>query len=323
MDTTFVLFSLLAFLAVVLGLEGLYNLWASQRSAEASRIAGRLSSLAGDIPEVAAPIVRTEHASRQPALERLLNAWPVGQQLTRHVHTSGSPWVASDLLALSAVLMMAGLLVTSLLGRSLFAALLLGAGLAALPWMQLARQRAQRLLRLEAQFPEALDLMGRALRAGHALPMAIRLCGDELSAPLGPEFSTLSDEMQYGVPFEQALRHLGERVPLSDIGYFIAAVLIQREAGGNLAELIDNIASLVRQRTKFHGQVRTLTAEGRLSATILTLLPVGVGLMVYLINPVFLSVLWTEPAGRMLSGVAIGLIVLGQLWMRYLIRLRP
>ncbi|MDQ5897093.1 MAG: tight adherence protein [Pseudomonadota bacterium] len=322
MDLTFVLFSLLAFLSVVLGLEGLYNLWASQRSPEARRIASRLTSLAGELETPTSRIERIERVSRLPALERLLRATPLGRRLERHVRTGGGGQAASELLAISAALGGVGLLGTALSGRGLLAGLLLGAALAALPWMQVARQRRRRILRLETQFPEALDLMGRALRAGHALPVAVRLCGDELAAPLGAEFALLADELQYGVPFDQALHHLAERVPLDDIGYFTAAVLIQREAGGNLAELIDNIAALVRQRMKLHGQVRTLSAEGRLSALILTLLPFGVGLMVHLISPDFMQVLWTEPAGQKLSGAALVLIVIGQLWMRRVVRLR-
>lgn len=322
MDTTFVLFSLLAFLAVVLGLEGLYNLWASRRSAEARRIASRLSTLAGDAEWDVSRLERVEEETRLPALDRLLRATPAGLRLERHVRAGGSTLAASELLALSGLLTGAGLLVAALLERGLLAGLLLGAALGALPWLRMSRQREQRLQRLENQFPEALDLMARALRAGHALPVAIRMCGDELPKPLGPEFALLADETHYGVSFDEALRGLSERVPLPDIGYFVAAVTIQREAGGNLAELIDGIGTLVRQRMKLHGQVRTLSAEGRLSARILTLLPLGVGLMVHLVNPDFLSVLWTDPTGRMLSGTALLLVAIGQLWMRHIIRLR-
>ena len=139
--------------------------------------------------------------------------------------------------------------------------------------------------------------MGRAMRAGHAFPTAVKMVGDEMAEPLGRDFRILFDEMNYGVPASDALQHLAERVPVPDVSYFVVAVMIQRESGGNLAELLDKIATIVRERLKLLGEVRTLSAEGRLSACILTALPFGVGLMVNLVNPEFMAVLWTDPAG--------------------------
>jgi tight adherence protein B len=132
----------------------------------------------------------------------------------------------------------------------------------------------------------------------------------------------LFDEMNFGVPTHTALARLAERVPLADVSYFAAAVMIQRESGGNLAELLDKIAAIVRERLKLHGEVRTLSAEGRLSAVILTTLPFAVAVVVNLVNPGFMAVLWNDPSGMRMVGTALFMMALGVLWMRSIVRIR-
>jgi len=198
----------------------------------------------------------------------------------------------------------------------------LALALAVLPWWRVSSRRSKRIELIERQFPEALDLMGRAMRAGHSFPSAVKMVAEEMAEPLGRDFRILFDEMNYGVPANEALQHLAERVPVSDVSYFVVAVMIQRESGGNLAELLDKISVIVRGRLDLLGEIRTLSAEGRLSAIILTALPFGVGLVVNMTNPEFMSVLWTDPAGVRMVGVAIFMMVLGILWMRSIIRIR-
>ena len=198
----------------------------------------------------------------------------------------------------------------------------LGLALAIVPWWRVASRRSARIERIERQFPEALDLMGRSMRAGHAFPSAVKMVAEEMPEPLGSDFRILFDEMNYGVPTSEALAHLAERVPVPDVSYFVVAVMIQRESGGNLAELLDSIAKIVRQRLQLLGEVRTLSAEGKLSAYILTGLPFGVALMVNLLNPDFMAVLFTDPMGHRMVGVALFMMLLGILWMRSIIRIR-
>jgi tight adherence protein B len=198
----------------------------------------------------------------------------------------------------------------------------LGLAAAALPWWRMNVARRKRFARFEQQFPEALDMLSRAMRAGHAFPTAVKMCGDEMAEPMGRDFRMLSDEMNYGVPASEALQNLAQRVPLPDVGYFVVAVMIQRESGGNLAEVLDNISSMLRQRMKLMGEVRTLSAEGRMSAVILTALPFAVALLVGMVNPGFMSVLWTDPLGTRMVNVALFMMALGILWMRSVIRIR-
>ncbi len=321
MDVTFALFAIIGFLAVVLALEGLFNLWASHRSPEAQRIASRLAALKGEI-RTEVSLERVQQQGRMPWLHDLLVSTSPGERLARFVRSSGVSFSAGELVALTVMLAVAGYALPALLGKPSLISATLALALAVLPWWRVSAARQQRVRRFEQQFPEALDLMSRAMRAGHSFPTAIKMCGEEMAEPMGRDFRILSDEMNYGAPIAEALKNLADRVPMPDVSYFVIAVLIQRESGGNLAELLDNISSIIRQRLKLLGEVRTLSAEGRLSAYILVALPFAVALVVNIVNPEFMEVLWTDPAGMRLIGAALFSMVVGVLWMRKIIRIR-
>jgi tight adherence protein B len=321
MDLSFVLFAVVAFLAVVLALEGIYNMWASGNSPEAKRITARLQALAGETA-TAAGIERSRQSSRMPRLNAWLARLGIGRRMTRLVAASAIAVSPAELIVMSVALGAFGLFLPGLFGKPPVFGAVLGLGLALIPWWRVASRRKSRIERIERQFPEALDLMGRSMRAGHAFPSAIKMVADELPEPLGRDFRILFDEMNYGVPTSEALVHLSERVPVPDVSYFVVAVMIQRESGGNLAELLDKIATIVRERLKLLGEVRTLSAEGKLSAIILTGLPFAVGLVVNLVNPTFMAVLWTDPMGHRMVGIALFMMLVGILWMRSIIRIR-
>ena len=321
MDLSFVLFAVVAFLAVVLSLEGIYNVWASRSSPEAKRVATRLEALAGEAITQAS-IERARRPSRMPRLNALLGATSFGQRMQRFVTASAMAVSPAELIVMSVALGAFGMFLPGLLGKPPIFGGALALGLAVLPWWRVASRRRTRIERIERQFPEALDLMGRAMRAGHAFPSAVKMVADEMADPMGRDFRILFDEMNYGVPTNEALVHLAARVPVPDVSYFVVAVMIQRESGGNLAELLDKISTIVRERLKLLGEVRTLSAEGKLSAIILTALPFGVALVVNLVNPEFMQVLWTDPMGQRMVGVAIFMMLVGIMWMRSIIRIR-
>ncbi|MDP3653120.1 MAG: type II secretion system F family protein [Rhodoferax sp.] len=321
MDLSLVLFVVAAFLAVVLSLEGMYNIWASHSSPEAKRIAARLAALSGTTLAPAS-IERARQETRMPRLNALLSGVQLGQRMQRFVKASSMAISLAELLMMSMALGAFGLLLPALFGKPPIFGAALGLALSLLPWWRVAVRRRARVERIERQLPEALDLMGRAMRAGHAFPSAVKMVADELPDPLGRDFRILFDEMNYGVSTNDALAHLAERVPVPDVSYFVVAVLIQRESGGNLAELLDKISAIVRDRLKLLGEVRTLSAEGKLSAIILTALPFGVALVVNLVNPTFMDVLWTDPTGLRMVGAACFMMLLGILWMRSIIRIR-
>jgi tight adherence protein B len=323
MDTVYVLFIVLMFVAVVLALEGAYTVWASKNSAEAKRVAARLRQLEGASEETPLTIERKEAEKRWHWLDDgVIAGLPKGEALLAYMETSGTGRSVGEMVIYSAVLGGLGLLVPFMFALPFVFSLLLGVLLAVVPWFVLAYQRSERIKLFERQIPEALDLMGRAMRAGHAFPTAVKMVGDEMADPIGKEFRILFDETNYGVPQNEALMRLADRVPVEDLRYFVVAVMIQRESGGNLAELLDNIASIVRARLKLLGEVRTLSAEGRMSAWILGLLPFAVALIVNIVNPKFMSVLWTDPAGLRMVGGALVMMALGVWWMRKIIQIR-
>jgi tight adherence protein B len=314
---------LMAVLAAALALvDASWSLWQSRHGPEARRLARRLRA-AAETQTVSGGQGRDGDA-RWPRARAALARHPRGRALQAWVDASGTGWHAPDALlaglglAACLALVVAGMLPAS--GPALvWVACAVGL---VLPWLWLGGRRRQRIERLEQQFPQALDLIGRALRAGHALPAAVRLAAEELPDPLVRDFRRLFEEINVGMATPLALQRFAERVPLPDAAYFTVAVTLQRESGGNLAEVLDAIAALVRDRLRLRGEVRTHAAEGRLSAWVLGLLPFVVAAIVQAMNPGFLAVLWTDPAGRqMVAAAAVGLVV-GVAWMRSIVRIR-
>lgn len=322
MNPSYALFAVCIFVAVALTLEGLHQVWSSRHSAAAKRLAARLQAIDSGGAQAVSTLERLRPASRWSWVDdKVLSAVPGGMRLIEYVATSGTGKTAGGMVVASAAFGAFGFLIPTLLAKPLVFSLF-GLFAAGLPWFWLGRRREARMRQFEQQIPEALDLMGRAMKAGHAFSTAVKMIGDEMKEPLGPEFRLLFDEMQYGLPQPEALLRLSRRVPVSDLGYFVVAVTIQRESGGNLTELLDKIASVVRARLLLRGEVRTLSAEGRLSAWILGLMPFATAALINLLTPQFMTILWTDPAGIRLVGAAMVSMALGVLWMRKIIRIR-
>ncbi|MBC7859977.1 MAG: type II secretion system F family protein [Burkholderiaceae bacterium] len=192
----------------------------------------------------------------------------------------------------------------------------------ALPYLLLLRARAARLRQIEQQLPEAADFLARALRAGHSFANVLNMIGAEQPEPISGEFRIAYEEINYGVPMNEALQNLAARIPLTDLRYLVIAVLIQRESGGNLAEVLNSISRIIRARLNLLAQVRVMSAEGRMSAWVLGLLPVGVVGTMLVANPAYISKLWTDPTGVRLLWYAGAMIAVGVLWMRSVIKIR-
>ncbi|MDC8758023.1 type II secretion system F family protein [Janthinobacterium fluminis] len=321
MDWMYHAFVTLVFGATALLCGGLWLLWRAARGGGAARIARRLRSHGGGAAEAPVSITKTRLLSRSPPLQRLLQALPGTAAADRLLLQSGLSWSVARLAGLSLLALLLGLALASAanLPWPLRPA---GAAAAALPLLGVLRAKARRLRRIELQLPEALDLMGRAMRAGHAFPTALKMAGDELPEPLAGEFRGVFDEVNFGVALADALLNLAARVPSTDLRYFVVAVLIQRETGGNLAELLTSISGIVRDRLKLLGQIRVLSAEGRMSAWVLSLLPFGAALLMQLSNPDFLGLLYTDPGGRKMLGVAALMMLIGIATIRAVTRIR-
>lgn len=323
MDQLFLLFVVAGFLAAVLLLEGGYLLWNSYHGAEARRIQRRLQTLsAGGHVSTDPAFLKERLLSHTPAIERLLLRIPRVHGLDRLLLQSGLPLTVSKFFGLTAGAALAGLIVWWLLPLPLwFAPLCIAAG-AAIPLLWVLHKRRKRLQTVEQQLPDGLELMARALRAGHAFSAALQMVGTEGPEPIAAEFRAVSDEINYGIPVHDALLNLATRVPVTDLRFFVVAVSIQRETGGNLAELLDKLAALVRARFRLLGTIRVLSTEGRLSAWILSVLPFVLLAIINMINPRFMKILWTDPAGLKAVWLGLTFMVIGIVWMWRIIKIR-
>jgi tight adherence protein B len=197
----------------------------------------------------------------------------------------------------------------------------LGLGLLAggIPYAYIKWAASKRLLQFEEQFPEAIDLVARALRAGHALPTALQMVGEEISDPVGGEFKVLFDQQNYGMSLPEALRAFSERVPLLDARFFVTAVMTQREMGGNLSEVLDKLSAVIRERFKVKRQVRAVSAHGRITGVVLGFLPPAVATLLFIVSPAHIRLLVEDPLGLYMVAGAITLQVVGVLAIRKIV----
>jgi tight adherence protein B len=319
----FLAFAVLVFVAALLAIEGLFTAWSGRHGAHARKLRARLRQLAGT-PEadVQRSLLKQRVLSGSPWLHRALARTPGVAALDRAIAQAGLAWTAARVLFASAAAACgAWLLADALMHRVLLAAAAAAAG-ALVPLAIVLRRRGKRLAHIEQQLPDALDLITRALRAGHAFSAALKMAADELADPVAGEFRLVHEEINFGVSMQEALTHLSERIPLTDVRYFVVAVLIQRESGGNLTEILANLSRLIRERAKLLARVRVLSSEGRMSAWILTLLPFALGGALYLANPKFMGTMVTDPLGIAMTQWLLFMMTCGVLILRRIIRLR-
>lgn len=324
LGNSFLVLSVLVFVALLLLTEGAFTMWRSHRGPEAVKLKTRLHALSATHDRSAETgLLRQRMLSELPPMQRLLESMPRMQALDRVILQSGLNWTVSKLLlACVGFCLLAWFAVASGLRQPVLLGLAAGVVVGALPFVYLSYRRTRRLRKFERQLPEALDLIARALRAGHAFSAALKMAGEELSEPIAGELATVHDEVNFGVSLEQALTHLSERVPLTDLRYFVVAVLLQRESGGNLTEILTNLSQLIRERLKLMGKVRVLSSEGRLSAWILAIMPFFLAGVMNLVNPEFMHPLWTDPIGHSIIKWTLGMMFVGILIMRKIVKIR-
>ena len=324
MDYLYYLFVILGFLAVVLFVEGAFLAWNAYKGPEAKRIERRLRAMSagGSAGTTDLKLVKQRLLAEAPAMERLLLNIPRVHQLDKMLLQSGLSLTVAGFLGLTLLAAVAGLMLAILLKLPTLLYIPAAIAVALLPLLYVKNSTIKRKNSIEQQLPDALDLMARAMLAGHAFPSALKMVGDEMPEPVASEFRIVFDEINYGISIHDALSNLAVRVPSTDIGYFVISVLIQRETGGNLAELLSNLSKLIRERLKLLGTIRVLSAEGRLSAQILTVLPFAVALVINLLNPRFMSVLWNDPVGLKMIGTAMVMVIIGIYWMWRVIKIR-
>ena len=320
----FLVLAVLVFVALMLAMESLYLWWRSHNGPQAQKFQRRLRFLSAsrDGPQNA-HLLKQRVLSELPAVERMLRDLPRMRGLDRFILQSGLNWTVSKLLLACAVLGFgAWMLMVSGTYQSHLTGIAVGAFAGSLPLLYVRHMRSRRLSKIEQQLPDALDLMTRALRAGHAFSSGLKMAGEEMSEPVAGEFRAVHDEVNFGVSLQQALTNLSERVPITDLRYFVVAVLIQRDSGGNLTEILSNLSRLIRERAKLVAKVRVLSSEGRLSAWILAIMPFFMAGVLYLTNPTFISRLWTDPIGHTILKYLTIMMVMGILVLRRIVRIR-
>ncbi|HUZ45096.1 MAG TPA: type II secretion system F family protein [Terriglobia bacterium] len=258
-------------------------------------------------------LVRDELMSEIPAVNRLLLKWRWSTRLQNYIGQAGMKVKPGKLLLLSLVVGAAAYLVVAQLLSSVILGVLAGLAGTCIPFAVVAFKRNRRLRAFEKTFPEAIDLLGRAVRAGHSFSTGLEMITTELPDPVAGEFRTTFEEQNFGLPLRDALLNFCERVPLIDVRFFVTAVLIQKETGGNLAEILDNLSHVVRERFRILGEVKTRTAQGRMTAAILISLPPIMALVLRTMNPSYMKPLFNDPFGPIVLAIAASLQIIGSI----------
>ncbi len=305
-------------LALVLGVTRLPG-YLAQRKLE-TRL-GELSTPEAAQAEDPAGLLKTRHQGPLPALDKLVSGTSRGLSMGRWIDQSGVKISLSGLILASfGCAFVFGFLLASLTRMGV--GWILGGviGFVA-PFVYINVKRTRRLRKFEEEFPEALDLIARALKAGHAFATGLKMVADEMDEPVGPEFRKTFDEQNFGLPLKDALANLTDRLPLLDVRFFSTAVLIQRETGGNLSEILENLAHVVRERFKILRQVRVYTAHGRLTGYVLLALPVFLAIALMFINPEHMQLLFREHIGHLMLGATVIMQTVGYFWIKQVVKI--
>jgi len=319
---------MLGLFAIFVGFFGLItgSLWVIyRRSRQESQLIRRVEALSRGIHQASKGsvpfVVLDDHLSKIPFLDRLLENLDVSKRLSRLLEQAGSSTKVGHLVLQMLVMAGLGYLAGAALRASIlkwFLMLLSGA----VPLIRVFRQRARRLRAFIRALPDTLDMMTSAIKAGHAFNQAMQLVGDEAPYPIGIEFKRTFEQYNLGINLREALLNMTSRVDSLDLKLFVTAILLQRETGGNLAEILEKISYTIRERFKLIGQIKTYTAQGRMSAWIVGLLPAVFVLAISVLNPAYLTPLLQEKLGHILIGFAAFLQITGLLFIRKIVRIK-
>ncbi|HTS28508.1 MAG TPA: type II secretion system F family protein [Bryobacteraceae bacterium] len=290
-----------------------------------NQMVGMLQTAAGEQVVTLTNLLKEIEPEKPTGLGQIVASLHFSKHAQEQITQAGLTWSSNKLLGMMAGLGVAGLFLG--LGLPIAAAgpalaVCMCAGLGSLPYLYIRRTRKKRLDTLEEQFPEALDFLARSMRAGHAFTISLEMIGEEIRDPLGQEFRTLFNEQNLGAMLETALGNFTVRVPLLDVRFFTSSVLLQKQTGGNLAEILQRLAYVIRERFKLKGQVKAASAHGRLTAGILTVLPVLTMVGLLLVAPGYLQGMAEDPLGKKLIAGAIIAQILGNFFIKKIINIK-
>jgi len=321
--TPFIIAFLFLFVVIMVAVSVASKFWDSKRRKQVSSMLKTASGEKGAEVSISNLLMEPSE-ERRSFLERFLDGLDVTQKLQVQFQQAGLDWTPVKFVAMALVCAVIGAVIGlrfPIIGFGITSAVF-GLALSTLPYLYVRRTRSKRMGKLEEQFPEALEFLARSMRAGHAFTISLEMLGEELPEPLGQEFRTLFNEQNLGAALEVALTNLCNRVPLVDVRFFSSSVLLQKQTGGNLAEILTRLAEVIRERFRLKGQVKAASAHGRLTATILMLMPIATTLALLVVSPGYLQGMAKDSDGRYLIAFAIIGQFLGNYFIRRIINIK-
>jgi tight adherence protein B len=313
--------ALAAFVAVALATVSLVMVWEWFRTrAQRRNVVGRLRDFADEVDAGTANVLRAG-ADRNDLLAPIVGRIPQLRDIEILMAQAEMSWgVHNFLLATFGGTLAFGLSLLILSGSLVWG--LIGAFIGGyLPYAYIKRRRNKRMNAFEEQLPESIDLIGRALRAGHPLSSGFKMAADDGAEPVATELRRIFEEQRFGLPLQDSLLGMADRIPLMDVRILVTAILIQREVGGNLAEILDNLANVIRQRFTIRRQLRVYTAQGRMTGYLLAVLPIAIGFLLYSINPGYMNIMLEDRTGKIILGFGFVMQLAGYMWIRKIVNI--
>ena len=318
-----ILIGIIIFAVSIFVIEMLFYAYKTMRDPDRKKIRKRLKTFSYKESENELPdILQKKVLSDVPLLNKILLHVPGRQYFNRLLQQANVHYPLGFFILLTIFLAITSCCVSSLITRNKVFVVIITLLLAGTPFFYLCLKKKKRMEKFQRQLPEGLELIARSLKAGHAFPSSMKMAADEFDDPLGPEFEETINEINFGVNVPDALKNLTERVNCADLKFFVISVILQRETGGNLAEIIESLAYIIRERFKLYGKIRTLAAEGKLSAIILGSLPFVVMIALHFTSPAYIRVLFTDPAGKIILGISAFMMALGILVMKKMVNIK-
>jgi tight adherence protein B len=317
------LIAMTIFILTVVLVEGAYYALRKIRSPEKREVLRRLRGYpTTEYEREIIDIMRKSMLSEVPWLNRMLLSIRWTDKLSRMIEQSGTESTLGVFILLSIVLASGGFVIGLWVTSNALLSLIIAFFLGVFPFLYVYLKKKRRMEKFQRQLPDALDLIARALKAGHAFTGGLKMVGDELGEPVGTEFEKTLHEINFGSGIPEALKGLTQRVDCPDLRFFIISVIIQRETGGNLAEILGKISYLIRERFKLQSRVQVLASEGKLSAIILIAIPFVVALALSVLNPVYIKTLFVDPVGKALVAFALLMMAIGIVVMKRMIEIK-
>jgi tight adherence protein B len=315
--------AIIIFAASIFVTEMIFYAYRTMRNPDRKKIRKRLKTFSSRKNKDGLPdILQKKLLSDVPLLNKILLRIPGPQQLDRLLQQANAQYRLGVFILLTICLALTGFFAGFLITGNYVLSIIIAPALAVIPFLYLCLKKKKRMEKFQRQLPEGLELIARSLKAGHSFPSGMKLAADEFDDPLGTEFDETLNEINFGVSVPDALKNLADRIDCPDLKFFVISVILQRETGGNLAEIIESLAYIIRERYKLYGKIEILAAEGNLSARVLCALPFLLIILFRFINPDYINTLFSDPVGKIVAGIAVFMMVVGIFVMKKIVKIK-